>query len=626
LNNILEKINSPSDLKGLKLPQLITLAQELREKIINTVSQNGGHLAPSLGVVELTIALHYVFDTPKDKIVWDVGHQAYAHKLLTGRRERFSTLRQYGGISGFTKRSESEYDAFGAGHASTSLSASLGIVTGRDLLGEKFKVIAVIGDGSLTGGIALEGLNQTGHLKKDIIVILNDNGMAISESVGALSQYLNKLITTPLYNRFKDDVWNLLGKLPSNLSGRARFLAKRIQEGLKSFIVPGIIFEELGFRYVGPLDGHDLGQLISTLKAVKNLRGPVLVHIITVKGKGYPLAEQDASKFHGVAAFDPETGESQTLASIPSYTEIFGKTLLEFGRKNEKIVAITAAMPEGTGLNFFAQEFPHRFFDVGIAEQHAVTFAAGLATQGYKPVVAIYSTFLQRAFDQLVHDVALQNLPVVFAIDRAGLVGEDGPTHHGVLDLSYLRQIPNLLVMAPKDENELRRMLKTALYYGKGPIAFRYPRGSGVGVPLDPEIKGIEIGEGEVIRKGRNLALLAIGSMVYPALTASEILEKEGIQPYIINSRFLKPLDYKLFKEIFKEVSKVFTVEENVLAGGFGSGVMEFVEEENLGVEVHRIGIPDRFIEQGGRNLLLELCGLTGKSIAEKVRRFIKGK
>lgn len=526
-------------------------------------------------------------------------------------------------MSGFPRCSESEHDAFGAGHASTSLSAALGMAVARDMHGERHKVVAVIGDGSLTGGMALEALNQIGHRGTDMIVVLNDNGMAISESVGAFSQYLNRLITTPVYNRLKDDVWNLVGRLPPSLSGRTRFLARKIQEGLKSLLVPGVIFEELGFRYVGPLNGHDLGQLITTFRSVATRKGPQLIHVITVKGKGYCFAEDNASKFHGVSPFDPETGTSRTVPSIPSYTEVFGKTLVELAAADKRIVAITAAMPEGTGVDQFERAYPDRYFDVGIAEQHAVTFAAGLATQGLRPVVAVYSTFLQRAFDQIIHDVALQKLPVVFAIDRGGVVGDDGPTHHGAFDLSYLRQIPGLVVMAPKDEEELRHMLKTALTYEGGPIAVRYPRGSGVGVPLSEVPKILPIGRGEIVKQGKDLAILAVGATLYPALEAAEVLEREGIGTTVANCRFIKPLDRDMLCGIFNAVREVLTVEDNALAGGFGSAVLEMIEQNALGVRLKRMGYPDHFIEHATRAALLEKYGLTGPKIAHSAREML---
>ncbi|MCK4272043.1 1-deoxy-D-xylulose-5-phosphate synthase [bacterium] len=621
---ILDGINSPADLRKLSIPELVILSQEIREQIIAVVSEHGGHLAPSLGAVELAIALHYVFDTPRDKIIWDVGHQAYAHKLLTGRRDSFHTLRQYGGISGFCKRSESEYDVFDAGHASTSISSALGIACARDLAGEDFKVVAVIGDGSMTGGLAFEGLNNAGALGRDIIVVLNDNTMSISKNVGALSTYLTDLITNPLYNRLKGDIWQLTGKM-ARVGKRIRGLAGRMEESIKSFLVPGIFFEAFGFRYFGPIDGHNHTQLIKTLKQIKEFKGPILLHMLTKKGKGYKFAEQDASKFHGIGAFEKINGMVTSSKKVPSYTQVFGETMVQLAARNKKVVVITAAMSIGTGLTTFGERFPDRFFDVGIAEQHAVTFAAGLACQGYRPVVAIYSTFLQRAFDQIVHDVALQKLPVVFAIDRGGIVGEDGPTHHGVLDLSMLREIPNIVIMAPRDENELKHMLKTAVCYDGGPVAIRYPRGSGVGVPLKQRLKLIEIGKWEIVRQGSDAAILAVGSMVHPALKAAQKLSKKVVDVTVINSRYIKPLDDDMLRDVAGRYNHIVTVEENVLAGGFGAAVLEFLTTERLDkVKVTRLGLPDRFIEHGPKGLLLSKLGLDDRGIFSSVLKELK--
>ena len=621
MNEILEAIDSPRDLRRLSIPELVTLSQEIRERIISVVSEHGGHLAPSLGAVELAIALHYVFDTPRDKVIWDVGHQAYAHKLLTGRRDSFHTLRQCGGISGFCKRSESEYDVFDAGHASTSISSALGIASARDLAGEDFKVVAVIGDGSMTGGLAFEGLNNAGALGKDLIVVLNDNTMSISKNVGAISTYMTDLITNPLYNRLKVDVWELTGKM-AKVGKRIRTVVARMEESIKSFLVPGMVFEALGFRYFGPIDGHNHTQLIKTLKQIRDFKGPILLHVLTTKGKGYKFAEEDASKFHGIGSFEKLNGTVNSNKKAPSYTEIFGRTMVQLAGQDKKLVAITAAMSIGTGLTDFGKRFPHRFFDVGIAEPHAVTFAAGLACQGYRPVAAIYSTFLQRAFDQIVHDVALQKLPVVFAIDRGGVVGEDGPTHHGVLDLSMLRQIPNMIIMAPQHEDELRHMLKTAIRYKGGPVALRYPRGSGIGVPLSSRLKLIEIGTWESLRQGSDAAILAVGSMVQPAMKAAQILSKKLIEVSVINCRYVKPLDKKLLRELARGHGHLITVEENVLAGGFGSAVLEFLEDEGLkGVRVTRLGLPDQFIEQGSRAKLLSQLGLDERAISQCIER-----
>ena len=618
--SILEKIESPADLRKLKMKDLKKLAGEIRTEIIDVVSKNGGHLAPNLGVVELTLALHYVFDAPQDKLIWDVGHQSYTHKMITGRRRQFHTLRTLKGISGFPRRDESHYDVFGTGHSSTSISASLGFAAARDLKGEDFRVIAVIGDGALTAGMAFEGLNQAGHLKKDMLVILNDNEMSISENVGALSEYLTKITMFPTYNRIKDDVWELLGKLPKGLSSRARDAVRRITEGLKNLAVPSILFEELGFRYVGPLDGHNLEELIATLNSVKRLKGPILVHVLTQKGKGYPHAEENPTRFHGLGSFDVETGLSKPSDKPPDYTDVFGKALVELGMKDKRIVAITGAMPEGTGLRCFADRIPDRFFDVGIAEQHAVTFACSLALMGFRPVAAIYSTFLQRAFDQVLHDVCLQNSPVVFCMDRSGVVGEDGPTHHGSFDLSYLRLIPNMIIMAPKDESELRDMLFTAISYTKGPVAIRYPKGSGVGVKLRKEMKVLSMGEAETLKKGKDVAILAIGSMVYPCLEAAKLLKSAKIDAAVINARFAHPIDETLVKDVAKRTGKIVTVEENVLRGGFGSGAIEILEDLDLSeVRVLRLGLPNQFVEHGSRDKLLDMCGLTPQKIADRI-------
>ncbi len=615
--SLIENINSPQDLKELSSKELKILAQELRDFILGSVSITGGHLAPSLGVVELTLALHYVFNTPKDKIVWDVGHQAYVHKLLTGRRERFHTLRQLGGISGFPKRSESEYDTFGVGHASTSVSAALGMACARDINKEDYNVLAIIGDGSLSGGLAFEGLNQSGHLQKSkFTVILNDNEMSIAKNVGALSNYLNSIITAPIYNKVKKEIWDFTGKL-DKFGNKVRILARQLEESLKNLIVPGLLFEELGFRYFGPFDGHNLPLLIKILSSVKDIPGPTLLHIITQKGKGYEHAEKDATRFHGLGAFDKVTGASLSKSKIPSYTAIFGDAMIELAEKYPEIVAITAAMPDGTGLRKFGETYPDRFFDVGIAEEHAITFAAGLATKGIHPIAAIYSSFLQRSYDQIIHDVALQNLPVIFCLDRAGIVGEDGPTHHGVFDLSYLRTVPKLVVMAPKDEQELRDMLYTAINYDS-PIAIRYPRGSAIGVELKKDFTQIPIGKAEILRDGNDILIWAIGSMVYPALEAAKELAKDDIHSMVINARFVKPLDKELLLKLTKKISNWITIEENILVGGFGSAILEELEANQIyDVRVQRIGLPDTFIEHGKPNQLCELVGLTVENIIQ---------
>ncbi|MDI6739313.1 MAG: 1-deoxy-D-xylulose-5-phosphate synthase [Candidatus Edwardsbacteria bacterium] len=619
---VLEKVNIPADLKKLAIPELKILAREIRETIIDTVSKTGGHLAASLGVVELSIALHCALDTPYDKLVWDVGHQAYAHKILTGRKERFATIRTHRGLSGFPKRAESEFDCFDTGHASTSISAALGMAIARDLTGEKYRVAAVIGDGSLAGGLAFEGLNHAGQLKRNLLVVLNDNRMAISKRVGAFGQYLTRITTAPAYTTFERNLWDLLGRLPRDVGQPTRVLFRRFREGFKNLIVPGLTFEELGYHYEGPVDGHDLEALIEILKRIKDRPGPTLLHVLTVKGKGFEPAESDAERFHGVCAFDPETGDFRDHKDIPSYTEVFGQSLAGFARQDKRIVAITAAMPEGTGLDFFRRELPERFFDVGIAEQHALTLAAGMAARGYKPVAAIYSTFLQRGYDQIIHDIALQKLPVVIAIDRAGLVGEDGPTHHGPFDLSFLRCIPNLAIMAPRDENELRSMLRTALDHD-GPAAIRYPRGSGFGVPpADPAI--LPIGKGETLRAGAHGAVLAAGVMSTAALQAAGELAAQGIELEVIDARFVKPLDEELLLSALRRHARICTVEENALAGGFGSAVLELAARNGLMKEIVRIGLPDAFIEAGPRPLLLEQNGLSRERLAQSFRQFFK--
>ena len=620
---ILPGINSPADIKNLKLPELSLLAQEIRELIVRTVSKNGGHLASSLGSVELTIALHYVFDAPNDKIIWDVGHQAYAHKIITGRKDVFNTLRRKGGVCGFPRREESPYDVFNVGHSSTSISAGAGIAQAMCLKGDNARVVAVIGDGSMTAGMAFEGLNWVGDREKNFIIILNDNEMSISPNVGALSSYLNRIMTGHNVTRIKAEIKSLLKNIPS-IGEQVFKFTKQLEESMKAFIVPGGLFEELGFQYVGPLEGHKLEPLIRTLSNVKALDGPVLVHVLTRKGKGFEFAEREPSKFHGIGPFCLETGECVAdPGAPPSYTQVFGSTMVELGREDEKIIAITAAMCQGTGLESFAREFPDRFFDVGIAEQHGVTFAAGLATEGLKPVVAIYSTFLQRAYDQVLHDVCLQNLPVVLALDRGGIVGDDGPTHHGLFDFSYLRSIPNLTVMAPKDENELRHMLKTAISLDT-PASVRYPRGKGVGVPLEAP-KVLETGRAEIIRDGSDLAIFAIGSTVYPALAAAGALEKEGIRARVVNCRFVKPLDAELLVASASSLQRVLTVEENVLMGGFGAAVLELFEEHGVfGVKVMRLGITDEFVEHATQDELRAKYGIDESGIAEAARKLMK--
>ncbi|MBW2558202.1 MAG: 1-deoxy-D-xylulose-5-phosphate synthase [Deltaproteobacteria bacterium] len=621
---ILDNINSPEDIRCLSIEELNILAGEIRQEIVAVVSRNGGHLAASLGTVELTLAIHYVFNTPVDKVVWDVGHQAYAHKIITGRRNVFHTLRKMGGISGFPRRGESVYDVFGAGHSSTSISAASGITEARCLKAGDSKVIAIIGDGSMTAGMAFEGLNWSGEREKDMIVILNDNEMSISPNVGAMSSYLNRIMAGQQITKLRVKLRDFLQTVPGVGEHIIKF-ARQAEESLKGFIVPGMLFEELGFRYIGPIEGHRLDHLIKNLQNVKAMDRPVLIHVITKKGKGYSFAEEEPSRFHGVGPFDIATGNSVTKDnSIPSYMAVFGRTMVQLARENPAIVAITAAMTGGTGLDQFARDIPERFYDVGIAEQHGVTFAAGLATEGFTPVVAIYSTFLQRAYDQVLHDVCLQNLPVVFALDRAGIVGDDGPTHHGLFDYSYLRLIPNIVVMAPKDENELQHMLKTAVECG-GPASVRYPRGSGVGVPLDRTPESIEIGKAQIVREGKDVAVIAIGSTVYPSLEAAQRLAEENIQVTVVNSRFVKPLDKALLCGIASSFRKIITVEENVLMGGFGSAVLELFEEAGIsGVAVKRIGIGDEFVEHATQAQLRKKHGIDAEGIANAVRKIVE--
>jgi 1-deoxy-D-xylulose-5-phosphate synthase len=621
----LSKIDSPADLRKLNVQELKELAHEVREFLLDTISKTGGHLSSSLGTVELALALHYVFNTPEDKFVWDVGHQAYVHKIITGRRKLFHTLRQFGGISGFLKRDESEYDAFGAGHASTSISAALGIATARDLAKEKYRVAAIVGDGSMTGGLAFEAMNNAGLLRKNILVVLNDNNMSISPNVSAISNYFTEIIARPEYNRLKANVWDFTGKFDV-LGDRLRRLAVRVEEGLKVIITPGMLFEALGFRYFGPVNGHNVQKLVKILNEIKDLPGPILLHVVTQKGKGYKPAEEDSQKLHGVSAFDKLTGISpKKEGAPPTYTEVAGRAIVELATENLKIVGITAAMADGTGLDYLQREIPERFFDVGIAEQHSVTFAAGLATQGYTPIVAIYSTFLQRAFDQVIHDVALQGLHVVFAIDRGGIVGADGPTHHGVFDLAYLRVIPNMVVMAPKDEIELRNMLYTATKYNKGPIALRYPRGSGVGLQQPTGFEEIEIGKAEMVRTGSNVAILAIGNMVSHSLQAAQLLSQAGVEVEVVNMRFVKPLDVQLIDDIAKRFTKIVTVEDGVVHGGFGSAVTEYLATKNLfSVNVLNLGIEDDFVPHGSPQELYKLLKLDPAGIAESVKLFLK--
>jgi 1-deoxy-D-xylulose-5-phosphate synthase len=625
MTKLLDQIKHPHDLKKLDTEELGRLSEEVRQEILFIVSKNGGHLSSNLGTVELTIALHYVFDLPRDKLIWDVGHQSYTHKLLTGRKDRFHTLRQYEGVSGFPKRDESPYDNFDSGHSGTSISAALGMAEAKRHNGDEGRPIAIIGDGSMTAGLAFEGLNQAGHIDQDLIVVLNDNEMSISHNVGALSSYLNRLMTGQFVNRFRDEMKEFLETIPSIGKSALRF-AKKAEESLKGLLMPGLLFEELGMKYIGPIDGHRLDYLIENFQNIKKLRGPFLVHVITKKGKGYDPAEKNPSLYHSVPPFNIETGEikKSAVSSPPSYTEVFGETLCQLASGNRKIVAITAAMQSGTGLEEFSKRFPDRFYDIGIAEQHAVTFAAGLALEGMKPVVAIYSTFLQRAYDQIHQDVCLQNLPVVFALDRGGIVGEDGPTHHGLFDYSYLRHIPNLVIMVPKDEEEFQHMIKTAVDH-PGPIAFRYPRSKGVGAKRREILQTIKIGRGEVLKEGRDILIVAIGSTVYPSLRAAQKLKEIGIDAAVINSRFLKPLDGDLLCQWAERTGRVLTVEENVLIGGFGSAVLELFQERNLlSIQVKRLGIPDVFIEHGPQSLLREKYGIDENGIFKEAREMVE--
>jgi len=606
--SIIDKINFPEDLKKIPRSSLPQLASEIREMIVDVVSKNGGHLASSLGAVELAIAIHYVFDAPKDKIIWDVGHQAYAHKIITGRRNRFNTLRKYEGICGFTRMCESPYDSFSTGHSGTSISAGLGIACAKQLKKENSKVIAVIGDGSLTAGLAYEGLNQAGdtHKDKDIIVILNDNDMSIARNVGALSSFLSRKFSAKYLQNLRKEFGVFLKSLPRIGGGVYKF-AKRSEESFKAFVTPGMLFEAFNFEYFGPINGHNLNHLIDILNNIKHLKEPTLLHVITKKGKGYLPAENNPVYFHGVGCFEVKTGNgiSKTDNNTPTYTEIFGETMIRLAGEDKRIVAVTAAMPEGTGLTKFQEIFPDRFFDVGIAEQHGVTFAAGLATEGFKPVVAIYSTFLQRAYDQILHDVCIEALPVIFAIDRGGIVGEDGATHNGLFDLSYMRSLPNMTVMAPKDENELRRMIVTALSHN-GPIAFRYPRGRAVGVPLDDDITPLPIGKWEILKNGKDILILSVGRSVYEALEAYKTLISDyGIYATVVNCRFVKPLDAELLISLAVEIPRIMTVEENVLQGGFGSAVLESLNDNGIsGFTLERLGISDHFVEHGAQSLL----------------------
>ncbi|MDP4219731.1 MAG: 1-deoxy-D-xylulose-5-phosphate synthase [Bacteroidota bacterium] len=619
----LKNISFPEDLRKLPESDLRAVSDDVREYLIDTISKIGGHFGAGLGVVELTVALHYVFDTPKDKLIWDVGHQAYPHKILTGRKERLETIRKKNGLAPFLRIDESEYDVFGAGHASTSISAGLGIATARDFAGDDYKVVAIIGDGSMTGGMAYEALNNCGLLKKNILVVLNDNQMSIAPNVWSVHNYFNDVITNPAIRKIKDTIWDHSGD-------RIRLAGSKLIDGLKATFTPGMLFEGLGFKYFGPINGHNVVKLVEMLRFVKDQQGPVLLHVISEKGKGYAPAESHVQRYHAAGgAFDKHTGTALakpvSTPLPPDYTKVFGMALLEIAKENPKVVGITAAMPDGTGLNLLQKEMPERFFDVGIAEQHAVTFAAGMATQGFTPVCAIYSTFLQRAYDQIIHDVSIQNLNVIFAIDRAGLVGADGHTHHGMFDLSYLRLIPNMTVMAPKDEQELRDMLFTATEYKKGPIALRYPRGNGVGVPLAASgFNSLPIGQGEIMRDGKDLAIVGVGPILYEAIKAAEDLEHEGISVAVVNARFIKPLDAALLEGLAARFTNIVTLEENAIMGGFGSAVSEFYSSKGLSPRLKFLGFADSYVEHGAPAELLRDQGLYREGLVRSIKDFLE--
>lgn len=621
MGNILNNVHLPSDIKKLKISELRQLASEIREYIIDVTCKTGGHVAPSLGAVEIAIALHYVYDTPKDKIVWDVGHQSYAHKILTGRKEAFKGLRTYKGISGFTNIFESPHDALTVGHAATSMSAAVGMAIARDIKGENFNVVNVIGDGAMTNGLVYEAMNNIAHLRPRMLIVLNDNKMSISENVGGISQYLNKLETTPVYTSLKKELWELLGVLPDKMSYRARDLARRMKESMKNFLIPTILFEEFGIRYIGPIDGHDLNDLIDTMKKIKNYEGPILIHAITQKGKGYMHAENDPTKFHGLGQYCVQTGKNESKpGGTVNYTKVFGHTIVELAKDNKDVVAVTAAMPDGTGLSYFRDSYPERFFDVGIAEAHAVEFSVGLALQGLKPVCAVYSTFLQRAYDELIQDAALMRQNVFFVLDRGGIVGEDGPTHHGVFDLSYLRTVPGLVIMSPKDEDELRSMLKLGIEYKDGPIAIRYPRGEGFGVDISGPIRDIEIGEFEIVKQGSDILIIAIGNEVHPAVEAAERIGKDGKSASVINLRFIRPLNEAKLINIMKKFSTIVTVEENVLSGGMGDMINSILMRNHVHKHIVNIGIKDVFVEVGSQNELRRDHGLDAEGIYKTIK------
>ena len=624
--SLLNQINSPADLRRLSRDDLPTLAQELRERLVDLCSRTGGHIGAGLGVVELTIALHYVFETPTDQLVWDVGHQGYPHKLLTGRNDRMETLRQESGISGFLKRTESEYDVFGAGHAATAISAALGIAVGRDLKAEDYKVVAILGDGALTSGLSYEGLNNAGHSDRDIIVVLNDNEMSIAPNVGAMSKYLNSIQRNPLYNRVRNKIGEFADAAPGPLSAVGQ-LVRRWEESVKAFLTPGVLFEELGFRYFGPIDGHDLGTMLDTFQAVRAMKGPRLVHVITQKGKGFPAGEHAAGeKWHALPpGYEPSTGKVKSTASTPAYTKVFGKGLAELATEDERVVTITAAMPSGTGTDAVARAHPSRFFDVGIAEGHAVTFAAGVATRGLRPVVAIYSTFLQRAYDNIVHDVAIQSLPVTFCLDRAGLVGEDGETHMGLYDIAYLLAVPTFTVTAPKNGRELLGLLRSAVEHDGGPWSIRYPRDAS---PDEPpamrEIERVPYGTWEVLRKGQDVAILAVGTMVLPSLAAADLLARDGMNVTVVNCRYLKPYDEVTLAAVLAQHERVLTVEEGTVVNGFGAYMSAIIERHDDSIRVHTLGVPDRIMVAAARKRQLQLCGLTPEGIADRVRALLE--
>lgn len=617
----LEKISTTKELRNLNVSELGQLADEIRRYITAVVSKTGGHLSSNLGVVELTIALHYVFNTPEDKIIWDVGHQCYTHKILTERKDKFETLRQDGGISGFPSRKESPYDVFDTGHASNSISIAVGLAEAKKKSRNTNNIIAVIGDGSLTGGMAFEALNHAGHLKSGIIVVLNDNEMSISKNIGALSAHLNKVMTGEFVSSLREEIKSRIKNLPG-FGDKVYKVARHIEEAVKGLVTPGMLFEALGFTYVGPVDGHNLNHLLDNLKNIKRLKGPVLIHIITKKGRGYNHAEDDPARFHGISTFELTTGECKGTGAC-TYTDVFGDTIIELAKSDEKIIAITAAMGLGTGLDRFSNLFPDRFYDIGIAEQHGVTFAAALALGGYRPFVAIYSTFLQRAYDQIILDVCLQNLPVVFAVDRSGIVGQDGPTHHGVFDISYFRHIPNVIVMSPKDENEMKHMLYSA-YLSRRPAVVRYSRGEAQGVAIDTTFKEIPFGKWERLKEGKDIAIIACGNTVYPALSAAVELEDQGVHCCVINGRYVKPMDNEMLTSLSHEVPRILTVEENVLIGGFGSGVMELFSEEGIAIPVKRLGIPDRFLPHGSQSILRKSIGIDKEGIKRFIQQWLK--